>query len=324
MATLNFKSVLAPQIEKFINLRRLSGSDYSSQALTLSYFDLFLIEQGVIRQRLTRRIIEKYQLSLTHLAPRTRANRFSVVRQFCQYLAKTDRHSHIPEPMRTILSEETRRPYIFTQEQILALLAAASKLPPANSLRPHTYRTLFGLLYSTGIRIGEAIGLNLKDFHEAEQGLYVAAGKFRKDRWIILSDSTRREVRDYLNNRLCIKPRFPDSPLFLNLRSRRCRQTTIYQAFRFLLKQCRIHHHKLTGPRLHDLRHTFAVHRLLAWYRDGKDVNARLPALATYMGHVDINSTKIYLRPTAELLGEVSLRFHKHYLENIKHKGGKT
>ncbi|MFC1854042.1 hypothetical protein ACFL27_27990 [candidate division CSSED10-310 bacterium] len=78
------------------------------------------------------------------------------------------------------------------------------------------------------------------------------------------------------------------------------------------------------GPRIHDLRHTFAVHRLLAWYHDGHDVNARLPALATYMGHVDISSTQVYLRPTAELLGEVHRRFHSHYREKVEVKGERS
>ncbi len=80
-------------------------------------------------------------------------------------------------------------------------------------------------------------------------------------------------------------------------------------------------HDNCKGPRIHDLRHSFAVHRLLAWYRDGEDVNARLPALATYMGHVDISSTQVYLQPTAELLGEVDRRFHNHYLNYLISEG---
>jgi integrase len=94
--------------------------------------------------------------------------------------------------------------------------------------------------------------------------------------------------------------------------------------FRGLLQKCGIARHKRTGPRIHDLRHTFAVHRLLAWYRDGQNVNARLPALATYMGHVDISSTHIYLQPTAELLEQVNQRFHNYYLHNIDPKGGQS
>jgi integrase len=102
------------------------------------------------------------------------------------------------------------------------------------------------------------------------------------------------------------------------------RYCTVYNTFRQLLEECGIIHHKHTGPRIHDLRHTFAVHRLLAWYRDEQDVNARLPALATYMGHVSVSSTQVYLRPTAELLEQVSNRFHNHYLHNVKPNGGRS
>ena len=81
---------------------------------------------------------------------------------------------------------------------------------------------------------------------------------------------------------------------------------------------------KRPRPRLHDLRHAFAVNRLLDWYRDGQDINARLPALATYLGHVNIRSTQVYLRPTAELLGQVDERFHNHFLHQVKPKGGRV
>ncbi len=119
-----------------------------------------------------------------------------------------------------------------------------------------------------------------------------------------------------------MRPRSPDSPLFLNQRSRRLHHCTVNQTFRYLLRQCGIRHSKLTGPRIHDLRHTFAVERLLAWYRDGQDVNARLPWLATYMGHVDVHSTQVYLQATPELIAQVDRRFYHHYLHQVKPQGG--
>jgi site-specific recombinase XerD len=201
-------------------------------------------------------------------------------------------------------------------------LVAASKLPPANALRPHTYRILLGLLYSTGIRIGEALALNIENFQKAEQRLYIAQGKFRKARWVPLSPSTCRALHQYLHKRLKLRPRSPDSPLLLNQRSRRLTPCTVHQTFHYLLRQCRIRHSKLTGPRIHDLRHTFAVQRLLGWYRDGLDLNARLPWLATYMGHVDVHSTQVYLQATPELIAQVHQRFHNHYLNQVKPQGG--
>jgi site-specific recombinase XerD len=313
---------LAKQIDNFIQLRRLSGTDYRSQTQRLRYFDSFLVKQGWSEHRITREIIDTYQECLEMLAPNTRSNRLSVVRQFCEYLARTDPHTYVPERIPTIHSLHVFQPYIFTLEQIRNLTAAASSLLPSGSLRPHTYRTLLGLLYSTGIRIGEALALNLEDFHEAEERLYIAQGKFRKARWVPLSSSTCRALRRYLELRLLRAPQSPNSPLFLNERKRRFAQVTVCHAFGCLLKQCGIPHDKRRGPRLHSFRHSFAVQRLLAWYRDGQDINSRLPLLATYMGHVNIESTRVYLRPTAELLGEVGNRFRRHYLQHVDPKGG--
>lgn len=317
-------SPLAPQIQTLINLRQLSGTDYHSQAQLLGYFDRFLIEQGVQQPRITAELCDRYQQELARLAPRSQSNRFCVVRQLCKYLARTDPLSYIPEPMRSPSSRQAHRPYIFAHEQVGAMLAAASGLPPPQSLRPHTYRTLLGLLYSTGIRIGEACALNIEAFLALEQRLYIAEGKFRKSRWIVLSDSTTRALEQYLDRRMGEEPNAPDAPLLLNERSQRLSHPTVYSTYRRLLAKCDITWTRRAGPRIHDLRHTFAVHRLLAWYRDGKDVNARLPALATYMGHVDISCTQVYLQPTAELLGEVDRRFHDHYLTHLASKGASS
>ena len=322
MNVLKLESPLAVEIQNFINLRRLSGTDYQSQAQLLAYFDRFLVEQHLVEPRITRKIVDRYLESLSHLAPRTRYNRFCVVKQLCEYLSRSDPLGYIPEPFRVIPSKGAHQPYIYSNSQLQALMAAASQLAPENSLRSHTYRTLLGLLYSTGIRIGEASALNLMHFHSQEQMLYIAEGKFRKARWAPLSDSTCQALQQYMNIRLQMTPRSPDSAFFINQRSCRLHHCTVNQTFRHLLRQCNIHHSKHTGPRIHDIRHTFAVHRLLAWYRDGKDVNARLPWLATYMGHVDIHSTQVYLRATPELIEQVHRRFHNHYLHQVKPKGG--
>ena len=322
MNVLKLQSPIAVDIQNFINLRRLSGTDYQSQAQLLGYFDRFLVEQHLSEPYITREITERYIESLSHLAPRTRYNRFCVVKQLCEYLSRSDTLGYIPEPFRVIPSKGAHQPYIYNNSELQALLAAASKLPPENSLRPHTYRTLLGLLYSTGIRIGEALALNLEHFHSEEQMLYIKEGKFRKARWVPISASTCQALEQYVRKRLQMRPRSLDSPLFLNQRSRRLHYCAVNQTFRHLLRQCGIHHSKHTGPRIHHLRHTFAVHRLLAWYRDGKDVNARLPWLATYMGHVDIHSTQVYLQATPELIAQANRRFYNHYLYHVKPQGG--
>jgi site-specific recombinase XerD len=255
------------------------------------------------------------------LAPRTQGNRMGVVRQFCEYLACDNSQSYVPWPLKSRGSHSAHQPYIYASNQLRELMVAASELAPSDSLRPHTYRTLLGLLYSTGIRIGEAMALTLQDVQPSSRRLYIAEGKFRKARWVALSESTSRALQHYIGRRLQFAPHRSDSPLLLNERRRCLCHPTVNATFKTLLQKCGIAYNRHSGPRIHDIRHTFAVHRLLAWYREGKDVNARLPALATYMGHVNINSTRVYLQPTAELLEQVHQRFRNYYLRNIKSKG---
>lgn len=324
MGMLMLHSCLATQIQSFIDLRRLSGTDYQSQARLLGYFDRFLTEQEVCESRITRQITDQYQRSLGHLAPSTQGARFCVVKQLCEYLACTDPLSFVPEPNRIISSRAAHQAYIYELGEIDTLLAASSSLRPSGSLRPHTYRTLLGVLFTTGIRIGEAIALNLGDFGRNEQRLLIASGKYRKARWIPLSASTCKALEQYVDDRLRYRPQSLDCSLFLNQRLKRLCYPTVSYTFHKLLRHCRIPRNQGAIPRIHDLRHSFAVHRLLAWYRDGQDINARLPALATYMGHVNITSTQVYLRPTAELLGEVNRRFHDHFLRLVNPQGAQS
>lgn len=323
MRPLEFRSNLAFQMESFVRLRQLSGTDYHSQSKLLSYFDRFLIEEDLETPRLTREITDRYLQTLSPLAPRVRYNRYCVVRQLCRYLSLADPLTYVPEPIKATSSHAVHRCYIYSEVEIVALLAAASELPPSGSLRPHTYKTLLGLLYSTGIRIGEACALNLEDFDRPEQRLFIAEGKFRKARWVPLSASACRALQSYLDIRTGTKPHSPDSPLFLNRRLRRIEHGGVLHTFRRLLRMCNIGQGIPVAPRIHDLRHTFAVHRLLAWYRDDKDLNSRLPWMATYMGHVDISSTQVYLQAIPELTEQVARRFHQYYLEHIEHNEDK-
>ena len=151
---LSFHSFLAEAIRRFIDLRRLSGTDYHSQALLLAAFDRFVAAHALGDEpQLSRQLLGAYQQSLAALAPRTRANRMCVVRQLCRYLAARDPCVFVPEPVRAIPSPGAHVPYLYSHEEVQALLAGAATLPPPGSLRPHTIATVLGLLYSTGLRI---------------------------------------------------------------------------------------------------------------------------------------------------------------------------
>jgi site-specific recombinase XerD len=322
MKTLNFRSCLKKQMKDFVNLRRLAGTDYQSQAKLLEYFDNFLLREGFQSLHLTREIVQYYFSDNSHLHPRTLNNHFSVIRQFCDYLYQFDPLCYIPKPMKPVKSTASRIPYIYTKRQIRDLLAAATKLSPKDSLRPHTYYTLFGLLYTTGLRIGETLALNIDDFYQDSKLLRINEGKFHKARWVSLASSTHMMLKKYIDKRQRISLKTIDSALFISLNFTRLHYSTARDTLRTLLKQCGIHTNKESGPRLHDFRHTFAVHRMLGWYQNGQDINSLLPALATYMGHVRISSTQIYLQATAELLEQGNRRFLAYFRENIKNKGG--
>ena len=322
MKTLNFQSCLRKQMQDFVNLRRLAGTDYQGQIMLLEYFDNVLLREGFQSLHLTPNIVQRYFSNNSHLHPRTLYNHFSLIRQFCHYLYQFDPLCYIPEPMKPVQSTSSRVPYIYTKIQVQDILDAAIKLSPKESLRPHTYYTLFGLLYTTGLRIGEALALNIDDFYQDSKLLYINEGKFHKARWVPLASSTHMKLKKYIDKRQQIRLKTADSALFISLNYTRLHYNTAHDTLRTLLKQCEIHTSKEPGPRLHDFRHTFALHRILGWYRTGEDVNSLLPALATYMGHVNISSTQVYLQATAELLEEGSRRFLAYFRKNIKNKGG--
>ena len=168
-----FASLLADRFMDFVTFRRSGGADYCGRAKVLSYFDRFLCQQGFNGSYPTREILDRYLTSLNRLHPNTRANRLSVVRQFCLYLRQFEPRCYVPEPGSRAVQRPSRTPHIFTDNEIKALLVVAHDLSPPGSLRPMTFSTLFGLLYTTGLRVGEAIALNLADVDLGQQRLYV-------------------------------------------------------------------------------------------------------------------------------------------------------
>ena len=279
-----FQSVLADRLDAFVRLKRLSGTPYTTQSLILKYFDQFLVKEKFTEPYLTREICDRYVATLTHLSARYRSNQCSLVRQFSIYLSRFESRCYVREPVPAGKSQDEWRAFIFSEQLIRNLLAAAGRISVGHWLRPHTYRTLIGLLYTTGIRIGEALALNVGDFYPDTLRLYIHAGKFRKSRWVPVSVSTGKALADYVELREQIVSKDTGPPLFISQKYTRLHEATVYQAFCKLLAECSIKKTRKHGPRIHDLRHTFAVHRLLGWYRDGQDINARLPALGDIHG----------------------------------------
>ena len=317
MNTPTFHSSLKQHISDLVSFKRMQGFDYSAQAKCLYYLDAFLCEQRYQDTSLNRRIVEAYVSETAHLAPNARYTRLSIVRVL-------SRHLHLFGPESYVLHHlPVQRPslprwFLYSPHDIASLLCHARTFRPARSLHPHCFHLLLGLLYVSGLRIGEALALNLGDLDTNRGLLFVRNGKFGKKRYLALDQSTILVVQDYLSYRTAYLPSGENAPLFLNQSGKRLPYSQTARTFRRMATQCGIGVHAPQPPRLHDLRHTYACNCLLKWYNEGADVNAKLPVLATAMGHVNIESTQIYLHVTSQLLDQAKQRFHATFSSNCK------
>ncbi len=209
-------------------------------------------------------------------------------------------------------------PYVYTRAEIQRLLDATARFAgPQFRQAPWTFRTLLLVLYGTGLRIGEALALTLADVDMDAAVLTVRDSKFNKSRLVPLGSDLVAIVRTYAAGRRSRRwPQGPDTAFFVDRRGARLLDNSVRRAFGRLRVSAEVVRRDGARyqPRLHDLRHTMAVHRLTAWYRTGADVQRLLPHLATYLGHLDLAATQRYLTMTPELLQAAACRFAAYAL----------
>jgi len=319
-----FASPLAPHFKAFLDWRRLAGYRLRVTELRLRAWDRFLQGRLLPGEPLTRKLVEGWLAAHANLCGRTRRQHFYLVCAFCRFLRQTDARTFVPEPWARPSQSQTRQPYLYQPQEIAALLVAAKQLPvlPDCPLRAASYHALIWLLASTGLRVSEALRLTLADVDLENGVLRVGETKFRKSRLVPLARGTTEMLRDYHHARLQSRlPSQPDSPFFVSRRRRAYSYQVVVSTFVSLLRQTGIRQPAGPGPRLHDLRHTFAVRRLLEWYRSGADLNSRLPLLSTYLGHAKVSDTALYLHATAELLEEANGRFHNFVKAALREEG---
>lgn len=304
------QSVLASTMQQLLALRQSLGYQDKTFVTVLASFDRFVSTRGQTDPWLIRDIVEAWVSNESQLTARARAHRYSTLRVLGRFIAYQYPQTYVPGPTPGLTS--TFRPHIYTPAEIQTLLEEAARLTPVGSLRPRTFVTLIGLLYCTGLRVSEALALRLADVDLQEGLLIIRKTKFHKSRAVPLQPDVTHALGAYADARQRYRHRTdPEAPLFVNEWRRPCSYAVVVATFLGIARRAGIRGAPgQRGPRLHDARHSFAVHRLLAWYRDGGDVQARLPLLATYMGHVCLVSTQVYLDITAELLHEAARRFH--------------
>jgi integrase len=298
-------TALREAIEAYIALRRGLGTELRDPAIQLRHFAEFLDREKATV--VTSELALRWATSAANATSVTWAQRLGNVRRFAAWLSATDPRTEVPP--RGLLPERYRRrpPYIYSDEEVVRIVREAARLPSPSGLRAHTYATLFGLLAATGLRLGEAVGLDREDVDLRTSVIAVRRAKLGKSRFVPVHDSTRRALQRYACKR-DILVRRAASPAFLlsehGLRLTRCSAEynfVVVSRVVGLRPPARGHHHG-HGPRLHDLRHRFAARTLVRWYREGRDVERELPKLSTYLGHVHATDTYWYLEAVPELL----------------------
>jgi len=298
-------SALRTALAQYVAVRRALGAQFREPAVTLGRF-VAVLERDRAEVLTTARAL-RWAQEPAHAQPATWARRLSLVRGFAAWLSVLDPRTEVPP--RRLLAARYRRPtpHLFTAHEIAQLLAAAGRLPSPTGLRALTHVTLLGLLAATGLRPGEARALDRGDV-ELETGvLWIRQTKFGKSRIVPVAASTRAALATYAAARDARCP-WPQTAAFLVAeRGTRLTAGTTERTFATVSRAVGLRaaaggERHGRGPRLRDFRHTFATHRLLEWYRAGRDVTRALPTLATYLGHSHVGHTYWYLQAIPELL----------------------
>ncbi len=289
---------LHASVTDYLALRRSLGFKLDDAERLLDGFVTYLHDNDV--PTITSEAALAWATEPAGVRPSWWAKRLGTVRQFAIYLSAFDPRVEIP-PV-DVLPHGIKRaePFIYSQSDIAALLHAAGKLRPMSAA---TYTTLVGLLAVTGMRVGEAIGLERTDLDHRRGLLTVRFGKFGKSRQLPLHPATTDALRAYLRtrDRHIREPR--STALLVSTAGTRLFYSNVHLTFQKLTRIAEITPRSAAcRPRLHDLRHTFAVNTLVGWQRAGLDIQPRLPWLSTYLGHIAPSSTYWYLTATPELL----------------------
>jgi integrase/recombinase XerD len=299
-------------VGEYLSLRRSLGFKLKDHERRLREFVSFLTKKKA--SRISTQLALQFATQHRHQHPAEWGARLSAVRGFARYRSGDDPATEIPpfgllpyRPMRA-------RPYLYSEEEIRLLLKAAKNLPSTYSLKPWIYYCLFGLLAVTGVRISEALNLQLKDVDWSEGVLTIHGTKFGKSRLVPLHASTRRVLSAYAKRRDRFFAGEPVSHFFVSSHGHRLDGGDVRRTFYRLSRQVGLRSASAShGPRLHDFRHRFAVQTLVRWYRKGEDVERRLPILSTFLGHAHVTDTYWYLTSTPDLLGAAGKRMEKRW-----------
>ena len=303
-------NLLSEELDRYLVIRRSLGYTLNTAEQVLRGFITFAEQQN--EEFVSAQLFLSWQESFGQANQQTWSRRLGMIRLFAEWLHNLDQRHEVP-PQKLIPARCYRsRPYIYKKEEIRCIVETAAMLPSMNGIRALTYSTLFGLIAVTGLRISEAIALNSIDI-DLETGIVtIRRGKFGKERWIPVSSSTAAKLAEYAKERDRLLGNSPEA-FFVSDQGRRLTDCITRYNFAVVCQQIglrateKFNRHG-RGPRIHDLRHTFAVHTLLNWYRTGKEPAQEMFKLTTYLGHTKPENTYWYFEAVPELLELASQR----------------
>ena len=296
-------------VEEYLAYRRRLGFALEIEGQQLHRFARFADQQGH-PGFITTDLAVAWATLPTGADRRYHARRLDMVRRLARHRAMSDPETEIPLTGLLGPTYSRHEPHIYSDAEIAALLHAAAQLGPRGGLRPHTYSTLFGLLACTGLRISEALRLSRTEVDLAAGVLVVAAGKFRRSRLVPLDPTVVQHLLAYDGHRDAYRRSPSATTFFVSEHGTSLKYLKVLMTFAQLQRTLGwVPGRRGRRPRLHDLRHTFAVSRLLRWYEQGAELNRKLLALSTYLGHVRIRDTYWYLTAVPALLAMAGARF---------------
>jgi integrase len=313
----SFRSSLAPELKQYIALKQALGRKFENASSILLKLDQFLCGLGEPSADLTAETFKQWAQTMKSLCSNTRLARMRLVRNFCLYRERTIPGCFVPDPTQFPQSSPTAQPYIFSDGEVERILSHINALPNSarSPLRGSSTRLAIILLYTTGIRRGELLRLTPRDYDPSAQTLEIRASKFHKSRLLPLPGDVAAEVVQFLQLHQAVGLG-AEIPLLCGPYGKPDRAYSSFQLRKnmgLLLSLAKIKKTDGRLPRIHDFRFSFAVNALLRWYRDGVDVQAKLPYLAAWMGHVSILSTYHYLRFVEPLRSLAGQRFADCY-----------
>ena len=307
-----YRSHFACDLQGFLRFKRSLGVQYDSAERILRRFDRFVVQTFTARGPIDIKVAIEAWLATLRCRPVTITNNFVVLRKFCLFLRRRDPNGFVPDrELAPRVYQSHHLPYIFSPAEIRILLDEVGRMQ--DSFRSQTYRALLLILYCTGLRTGEAVRLRIRDVNLRERVFRVEVSK-AKSRWVPFEDTLARELSNYFRERRLLNPATEDSRFLVQPNASPCGRPIVSNRIRVLLREAGLKPGTgRVGPRPYDTRHSFAVNRLTAWYREGVDVQERLAWLSAYLGHDDLLGTQDYLQLTPELRSMVSAR-HEDYI----------